>query len=148
MIFDSGSAVSLSLSLISRSSDTIEDMVLKGLQKPCQANEPKSHFGLHPFNIYIYILKILFIYFWSKGNGGGKRGRETSMCDRYIHQLPLLYPQWGTWYSTQACALTRNLTSDLSVHGPMLNPLSHTSQGLLNVFWVNYITALPSQHTN
>ena len=72
MIFDSGSAVSLSLSLISRSSDTIEDMVLKGLQKPCQANEPKSHFGLHPFNIYIYFKDCIYLLL----EQGKRRGKE------------------------------------------------------------------------
>ena len=38
-------------------------------------------------------------------------------------------PQLRTWTKIQACALTRPQTSDLSVHRPMLNPLSHTSQG-------------------
>ena len=51
------------------------------------------------------------------------------MCDRYIHLLPLAYPQWGTWLATQACALIGNQTSDLLVHGLVLNPLSHTSEG-------------------
>ena len=38
-------------------------------------------------------------------------------------------PQLGTWPVTQACVLTTNQTGDLQVHGPALNPLSHTSQG-------------------
>ena len=42
--------------------------------------------------------------------------------------LPLTHPQPGTWPATQACALTGNRTSDLSVFRPALNPLSHTSQ--------------------
>ena len=49
--------------------------------------------------------------------------------------LPLARPQLGTCPATQACALTGNQTSDLSVRGPALNPLSHTSQGkILSVF--------------
>ena len=43
--------------------------------------------------------------------------------------LPLTHPLLGTWPATQACALTGNQTSDSLVHRPVLNPLSHTSQG-------------------
>ena len=43
--------------------------------------------------------------------------------------LPLTCPLLGTWPATQACALTGNQTSDSLVHRPVLNPLSHTSQG-------------------
>ena len=40
-------------------------------------------------------------------------------------------PHWvaGTWPATQACALTGNRTGNPLVHRPVLNPLSHTSQG-------------------
>ena len=51
------------------------------------------------------------------------------MFEKYINQLALTHPQLGTWPKTQACALTENLTADLSVHRLALNPLSHTSQG-------------------
>ena len=37
-------------------------------------------------------------------------------------------PQPATWPATQACALTRNWTCDLSVCGMTPNPLSHVSQ--------------------
>ena len=50
------------------------------------------------------------------------------MCERYTDRLPLARPQPETWPVTQACALTGNQTSDLSVLRPVLNPLSHTSQ--------------------
>ena len=43
--------------------------------------------------------------------------------------LPLSCPQLETWPVTQACALTGNRTNDPLVHRPVLNPLSHTSQG-------------------
>ena len=66
--------------------------------------------------------KTLFIF--REGKGGRKRGRETSMCGCLS-----CTPNWGTWPSPQACALTGNRTSDPLVCRPALNPLSHTSQG-------------------
>ena len=45
--------------------------------------------------------------------------------------MPLTHPQLGTWPTTQARALTGNRTGHLLVCRPELNPLSHTSQGLL-----------------
>ena len=75
-------------------------------------------------------------------DGGGEKGRErekdTSMCERYLDELPLTRPLLGTWPATQARALTGNLTSDLSVHRLVLSPLSHTSQENLkkkNFWW-------------
>ena len=62
-------------------------------------------------------------------------GRETLMCERNIHQLPLSHPQLGTWPTTKACALTGNQTGDLSVCRLVLNPLSHTSQGTSHYFF-------------
>ena len=56
-------------------------------------------------------------------------GRETSVCERYRDQLSLLYPQLGTWPTTQACVLTGIRAGNLSFHRPALNPLSHTNQG-------------------
>ena len=53
------------------------------------------------------------------------RGRETPMCEKYIDQLPLAWPQLGTQPTTQACDLTGNRTGDPLVHRPALNPLSH-----------------------
>ena len=57
------------------------------------------------------------------------RGRETSVCERYINRLPLTYTLSRTCPMTQACALTGNQTRDLSVRRLVPNPLSHTSQG-------------------
>ena len=62
-------------------------------------------------------------YSFLEGKGGRKRGRETSMC-----------PPVGTLPATQACAPTGNRTSDPLVHRPVLNPLSHTSQGQTGIF--------------
>ena len=79
------------------------------------------------------------VIFWER-RGGRKKWRETSMCERYIDQLPLVPPQLGTWPATQACALTGNWTGDLLVLRPVLNPLSYTSQGskyplFIFIFW-------------
>ena len=57
---------------------------------------------------YYYFFIKGFIYLLLEGEGGWKRGRETSMCERYIDRLPLAHPQLGTWPATQACALTGN----------------------------------------
>ena len=48
--------------------------------------------------------------------------------------LPLGYPLLGTWLPTQARALTGNQTGDPLVHRLALNPLRHTSQGLIFIF--------------
>ena len=46
--------------------------------------------------------------------------------------------QWTEcWPATQACALTRNQTSDTLVHRPALNPLNYTSQGPLSSFFLD-----------
>ena len=43
------------------------------------------------------------------------------MYESNINGLPLARPQLGTWLATQACALTRNQTSGLSVCGTTPN---------------------------
>ena len=61
---------------------------------------------------------------------GWKKERE-----RNIHVwLPLAHLLLGTWPATQACALTGNQTSDLSICRMGLSPLSHTNQGFLKFF--------------
>ena len=50
--------------------------------------------------------------------------------------LLLAHPLLGTWPITQACTLTGNQTGDPLVHRPTLNPLSHTSQGTMDLFKV------------
>ena len=55
------------------------------------------------------------------------------MYERYIDRLPLIRPQLRARSATQVCALTGNRTSDLLVRKPVLNALSHTSQGPMNV---------------
>ena len=67
------------------------------------------------------------------------------MCERNISWLPLTCPQLGTWPATQACALTGNRTSDLSVCRLALNPLSHTSQGWIVQFFIGALESAISQ---
>ena len=44
--------------------------------------------------------------------------------------LPPARTSLGSWPATQACALAGNWTSNPLVCRPVLNPLSHTSQGI------------------
>ena len=53
------------------------------------------------------------------------------ISERDTDWLPLAHPHLGTWPTTQACALIGNRTSDPLVHRPTLNPLNHTSQGMM-----------------
>ena len=59
------------------------------------------------------------------------------MCEKNINRLSLTSPQLGTWPKTEACALFGNYTGVLSIHKPVLNPLSYTSHGYLT-----FLTAL------
>ena len=55
----------------------------------------------------------------------GEREGEKHQCV-VASQAP---PPLRAWPATQARTLTGNRTSDPPVHKPVLNPLSHTSQG-------------------
>ena len=67
--------------------------------------------------------------FLERGEGREKeKERNTGVWS------PLSHPKLGTWPATQACALTRNLTSDPLVRRLALGPLSHTSQGCFGRF--------------
>ena len=44
---------------------------------------------------YFLFFKILFIYLFIDTGGGRKTWRETSMCKRFINQLPLAMPLTG-----------------------------------------------------
>ena len=77
--------------------------------------------------MYTFLFKKYFIYLFLGRGREGKREGDKYQCarDTLIGCL-LPTPNWG-------CALTGNQTGDLSVHTPALNPLSHTSQGIINV---------------
>ena len=62
-----------------------------------------------------------------------ERGKERERRNINIW-LPLTCPLLGTWPTTQACALMGNCTRDPLVHRPVLDPLSHTSQGQYYIF--------------
>ena len=78
---------------------------------------------------FLIFLNILFIYFYREGKG--REGKEKERERNINVRLPLARPMLVTWPSTQACALTGNQTLDPLVHRLVLNPLSHTSQGLI-----------------
>ena len=59
------------------------------------------------------------------------------MCGCLLHASLL-----GTWPATQACALVGNQTGDPLFHSPVLNPLSHTSQGIEVAIFQNKVWAL------
>ena len=51
--------------------------------------------------------------------------------------LSFTHPQPGTWPEIQAGALSGNRTSNPLAHRPVLNPLSHTSQGPCTNIYLN-----------
>ena len=75
-----------------------------------------------------------FIYLFLERGGGSEKETEGNIN----MWMPLTYPQLGAWPETQACALTGNWTSNLMVHMPVLNLLSHTSRDYL--FLTNCLT--------
>ena len=91
------------------------------------AQNPTKTFYYTDSIIQICFLKDFIIYF-REGKGGRKRERNSNLW------LPLKCPLLRTWPTTQACALPGKQTSDTLVHRPVLNPLSHTSQGILSKF--------------
>ena len=72
----------------------------------------------------------MFLFICGEREEEGEKEGKKHHCVR-DHQLSLAGPQLGTRPATQVCALTGNQTSDLPVHRPELNPLSHTSRGYL-----------------
>ena len=69
---------------------------------------------------FVYFINIyLFLERW-------KREAERE-GERNIGWLPSTGPWWGTGSTTQACALTRNQTNDLSILGLTLNQATMTN---------------------
>ena len=75
---------------------------------------------------FFFFFNILFIQV--------QRGRAREREGNISVWLLIVYPLLGTWPATQACALTRNCTSDPLRLRQALNPQSHTSQGCLVCF--------------
>ena len=76
--------------------------------------------------IMLEMLNVPFknFYLFLKRGEGREKERERNINVR----LPVARPPQRAWPATQACAPTRNQTSDPLVHRPALSPLSHTSQ--------------------
>ena len=72
-----------------------------------------------------YLKNIYIFYLFLERQEGRENERERNINV----WLPLKCPQLGTWPTTQACALTGNRTDTPLLCRPVLNPLSHTSQG-------------------
>ena len=72
-----------------------------------------------------------FIYLFLGKGEGRKKQRETNINVRLLLGCPLP----GTLPATQACALTRNQTSNPLALRPTLNPLSPTSQGICLLYY-------------
>ena len=60
-----------------------------------------SPYGLMRQHLYLFFLKILFIYFQREEKGIRKGGRET--CHTYISWLPLTCPQRRTCHNPSRC---------------------------------------------
>ena len=71
----------------------------------------------------IFFKRFYLFIFRQRRRLGEKEGENINVWSPLTHLL------LGTWPVTQACSLTGNQTSDPLVHRPLLNPLSHTSQG-------------------
>ena len=72
---------------------------------------------------------IFFFYLFLERGEGREEERERNINV----WLPLMLLPLETWPATQACALTGNRTGNPLLCSPVLNPLSHTSQGFLIV---------------
>ena len=81
-------------------------------------------------NIWHLLWVFFSIYLFLDRGEGREKERERNINV----WLPLTGPLLGTCPATKACALTGNWTGDPLVGRLALNPLSHTSQGLL---WVS-----------
>ena len=87
-------------------------------------------------NIFFFFFLKDFIYLFLERGEGKKKERERNISV----WLCLVCPLMGTWPATQTCVLTGNRASYPLVCRPVLNPLSHTSQGNLQIFnlWLSF----------
>ena len=81
-----------------------------------------------------FFLRFYLFTFRERGREGERKGEKHQYMRDTSITLPLTCPQLGTCLTTQACALTGNRTGDLSVHRPVLSPLSRPSQGQMPFF--------------
>ena len=102
----------------------------KQFPQPRGTLSPKLQYRLHHLVFFILFKEVLFIYLFIYLSIYRQRGREGRQRERNIHVwLPLMHPLLGSGPTTQTRALTGNQTGDSLVRSPVLNPLSHNSQG-------------------
>ena len=89
---------------------------------PMELSSPAPAGHLSP-SFFFFLILYLFI-FSVRGREGEREGEKLQSV--VVSHAPLT----GDLAATQACAPAGNRTSDALVHRPMLNTLSHTSQGL------------------
>ena len=87
------------------------------MKKVTLVRSSSFHYGV---GTYLFFKDCIYL-FLEKGREGGREGEKHHVW------LPLVRPLLGIWPTTQACALTGNRTSDLSVCRVMPKPLSHTT---------------------
>ena len=102
------------------------DLMQSGVK--CRDRQHLLHF------LSFLLKKILFIYFQREGREGERERNINVWLPLMCPLPPPPPPPLGTWPTTQACALTGNRTGNPLVWRPVLNPLSHTSQGYLLYF--------------
>ena len=91
-------------------------------------------------NIFFFFKKRILIYLFLDRGEGKEKYREEHHCV-VASWVPLL----GTWPAIEACALIGNWTSHPLVCRLTLNPLSHTSQGLIYSVKENILYPLNKQ---
>ena len=84
---------------------------------------------LLPLGKYWFLKRFYLFIFRQRGREGEREG-EKHQC-----AAPLMCPLLGAWPAIQTRALVGNRTGDPLVHRPVLNPLSHTSQGQIWLFY-------------
>ena len=83
--------------------------------------------GLEPWGFFFK--DFICLLFRDRGREGEREGDKHPCVRDTLISCFSREPNWGTWATTQACALTGNRTCDLLVCRKVLNALIHTSQG-------------------
>ena len=115
-----------------RPSSKMEELGVAGMQvhtltnflKRLWFNPNNSLTGLKEGTVLRFLKKILFIYLFLEREEGKERGTKTSMCGCLS-----CIPYWGLVPQPRNIPWTGNRTGDTLICRPVLDPLSHTSQG-------------------
>ena len=93
----------------------------------------------------------MYLFCFKERGREGEREEGKYRCVRdtstYINQLTLACPQPGTWLQPRHVPLTQNPTDDLLILRPVLNPLSHITQGCI-VRFINNESPYYTPETN